>query len=190
MQPSQDWLQRFSGNELLELNPKPFEQHFLDLLSTSHQAAGKTSPTFAPFIDASAYDVAWAEPRPTTRVTFICKLADREAITAVFVTGNRKELANLEPNTVRMWDNAEYGDEESGDNYWTLVVDLEQGDLIYKYTNSGGQGTWDGASNLGYVGMQESSLLAAELSMALFVQYCSRVAPMIELCSHTTSACG
>ncbi|MAT40023.1 MAG: hypothetical protein CL946_10515 [Ectothiorhodospiraceae bacterium] len=143
--PSQDWLQRFSGNELLELNPKPFEQHFLDLLSTSHQAAGKTSPTFAPFIDASAYDVAWAEPRPTTRVTFICKLADREAITAVFVTGNRKELANLEPNTVRMWDNAEYGDEESGDNYWTLVVDLEQGDLIYKYTNSGGQGTWDGA---------------------------------------------
>jgi hypothetical protein len=142
---NQDWLQRFSGREVLKLNPKPFESHFLGLLGSAYRAGGLTPPTFAPFLSPDQWQVAWAKPEPKTRVTFICKLADREAITAVYIVGNRKELANLEPNTVRMWDNGEYGDAKYGDNYWTLVVDLPPGELIYKYSNSGGQGSWDGS---------------------------------------------
>ena len=51
----------------------------------------------------------------------------------------------MEPNTVRTWDNGENGDKNYGDNQWTLIVELDEGDLLYKYCNSGGQGTWDGA---------------------------------------------
>jgi alpha-amylase/alpha-mannosidase (GH57 family) len=142
---TQDWLQRFSDNEVLKLNPKPFESHFFSLLKGASDAAGQSAAPMKPFITAEKYKVSWTKPEQKTRVTFICKLADREAITAVYAVGNRKELANLEPNTVRMWDNAEYGDEKSGDNYWTLVIDLTPGELIYKYCNSGGQGTWDGS---------------------------------------------
>jgi len=142
---TQDWMQRFSANEVLKLNPKPFETHFIGLLKSACSAANVAAPAFAPFIAPSDYSVEWAAPQKKTRVTFICKLADREAITAVYVVGNRKDLGNLEPNTVRMWDNGEYGDEKFGDNYWTLVIDIEPGELIYKYSNSGGQGTWDGS---------------------------------------------
>ncbi len=73
------------------------------------------------------------------------KLVDREAITSVFIAGSRKELANMEPNTVRMWDNGENGDKAFGDDVWTLVVEMDEGELLYKYANSGGQGTWDGS---------------------------------------------
>jgi hypothetical protein len=44
-----------------------------------------------------------------------------------------------------MWDNGENGDLVYGDNVWTLVVDMDEGDLLYKYANSGGQGTWEGS---------------------------------------------
>jgi hypothetical protein len=106
--------------------------------------AGAASVAFAPFVPESPAP-EWEHSSKKTRVTFLVKLVDREAITAVYIAGNRKELANLEPNTVRMWDNGENGDEVFGNNLWTLVVDIEPGDLLYKYSNSGGQGTWEGS---------------------------------------------
>ena len=143
---SPHWMEAFNKNALLQMNPKPYEESFRTMLAQSHTLAGLSKPTgLASFVNPAEYKPTWTAPRKRTRVTFICRLVDREAITSVFIAGNRKELANMEPNTVRMWDNGENGDKNYGDNAWTLVVELDQGDLLYKYSNSGGQGTWDGA---------------------------------------------
>ncbi|MFZ1731586.1 MAG: hypothetical protein WBQ23_03800 [Bacteroidota bacterium] len=143
---SPHWMETFNSSSLQKMNPKPFELMFRNMLSESYVIAGMPKPTkFDAFVNAADFTPAWSAPRKRTTVTFLCKLVDREAITSVFLAGNRKELANMEPNTVRMWDNGENGDKNYGDNQWTLIIEMDAGDLLYKYTNSGGQGTWDGA---------------------------------------------
>ncbi|MBL0177300.1 MAG: hypothetical protein IPP94_18990 [Ignavibacteria bacterium] len=141
---SEHWYQIFGNSSVLGVEPKPYEREYLAMLQN---AAEKAGATYAPasFIPDKSMALAWEKPKKTTRVTFLCKLVDREAITAVSIAGNRKELGNLEPNTIRMWDNGENGDEVFGNNVWTFVVDIEEGDLLYKYANSGGQGTWEGS---------------------------------------------
>jgi alpha-amylase/alpha-mannosidase (GH57 family) len=142
---SSDWYDAFNRNSLLMLNPEPFEQSYLSLLSTAADIAGVSAVATESFVDPADFKPEWSAPRKRTQVTFLCRLVDREAITSVFIAGNRKELANLEPNTVRMWDNGEHGDKVFGDNIWTLVVEIDEGELLYKFSNSGGQGTWEGA---------------------------------------------
>jgi hypothetical protein len=147
----QDWFLRFGKQGSLLLDPKPYETAFLSSLKNIYFFAQKagisiTAPAFNSFL-ATGSSTEWMKPKAKTRVTFHCTLRDREAVTAVYVAGNRPELANAVPNTVRMWDNGEYGDAVSGDNVWTLVVDLEEGPLEYKYTNSGGKGTWEGTES-------------------------------------------
>ncbi|MDH7514632.1 MAG: hypothetical protein QHI48_01975 [Bacteroidota bacterium] len=141
---SEHWFQTFTSSSVFNVEPKPYEKLFLALLAGATAKAGVSGADLSPFLPEQSLVPVWEKPKKTTRVTFLCKLVDREAITSVFIAGNRKELANMEPNTVRMWDNGEFGDEVFGNNVWTLVVDLEEGDLLYKYTNSGGQGTWEG----------------------------------------------
>jgi alpha-amylase/alpha-mannosidase (GH57 family) len=143
---SPHWMEAFNKNAVMNLSPKPFEETYRTMLAQSYTLAGKSKPaTLTSFVNPSEYTPDWTAPRKRTRVTFICRLVDREAITSVFIAGNRKELANMEPNTIRMWDNGENGDKNFGDNAWTLIVELDEGELLYKYSNSGGQGTWDGA---------------------------------------------
>ena len=143
---SPHWFETFNTRSLQKQNPKPYELIFRDMLAESYTRAGLARPTqFDAFVNAADFTPEWTKPRKRTTVTFLCRLVDREAITSVFIAGNRKELAIMEPNTVRMWDNGENGDKNFGDNQWTLIVELDEGDLLYKYSNSGGQGTWDGA---------------------------------------------
>jgi alpha-amylase/alpha-mannosidase (GH57 family) len=144
---SPHWTQTFSGSTVLRSNPKQYEASFLNLLNNACTVGGIPAPAAVkPFVPAANVEPDWAKPnKKRTRVTFLCKLADRDAITHVYVAGNRKELSNLEPNTIGMWDNGENGDLVYGDNVWTLVVDIDEGELLYKYSNSGGQGTWEGS---------------------------------------------
>lgn len=142
---SPGWMESFNRKSLLRLNPKPFEAAFQSMLSNAARIAGVQAPAMASFVNPADFSPEWSAPRKRTEVTFLCRLVDREAITSVFVAGNRKELANLEPNTVRMWDNGENGDRTYGDNIWTVVVEIDEGDLLYKFSNSGGQGTWEGS---------------------------------------------
>jgi len=141
---SEHWFQTFTSSSVFNVEPKPYEQTYLALLDGAVRRAGGTAD-LASFVPEKTLSPVWEKPKKMVRVTFLSKLVDREAITSVYVAGNRKELANLEPNTVRMWDNGENGDVIFGDNVWTLVVDLEEGELLYKFSNSGGQGTWEGS---------------------------------------------
>ena len=143
---SENWYQVFTSGSVMQTDPKPYEQVYLNMMKDAFTKAGSAAPSsMTSFIPENTVMPVWEKPVMRTRVTFHCKLADREAITSVYVAGNRKELSNMEPNTVRMWDNGENGDEVFGNNVWTLVVDLEPGELLYKYSNSGGQGTWEGS---------------------------------------------
>jgi alpha-amylase/alpha-mannosidase (GH57 family) len=142
---SPQWFEAFNKQSLLKMNPKPFEQAFLANLSHAGRIAGGAAPSVASFVNPADFSPEWSTPRKRVQVTFLCKLVDREAITSVNIAGSRKELANLEPNTVRMWDNGENGDKQFGDNVWTLITEIDEGELLYKFSNSGGQGTWEGA---------------------------------------------
>ena len=147
---SNDWFAAFGNEFSLRSNPKPFETIFLNHLRNAYalaQRAGAsiTAPAFESFAGGAELVTDISSIKKKTRVTFHCQLKDREAITAVYVAGNRTELADSQPNTKALRDNGEYGDVVSGDNTWTLIVDIDQGPLIYKYTNSGGKGTWEGS---------------------------------------------
>lgn len=143
---SPHWMEIFNTRSVQKETPKPYEVYFREMLADGYTRAGQAKPAkFDAFVNPADFSPEWSKPRKRTQVTFLCKLVDREAITSVFVAGNRKELANMEPNTTRMWDNGENGDKNYGDNQWTLIIELDEGDLLYKYSNSGGQGTWDGA---------------------------------------------
>lgn len=145
-----DWFFKFSKESSKWINPKPYESMFFAHLRNAYTFAQKAGasvavPALNPFVTDESLISENSNAKKRTRCIFRCQLKDREAITAVYIAGDRAELANLQPNTQRLWDNGEYGDAISGDNIWTFVVDLDQGPLRYKYTNSGGKGTWEGA---------------------------------------------
>jgi len=61
------------------------------------------------------------------------------------IVGNHPSLGNFSPNTVAMHDDGTAGDEHAGDHIWTYRAMLPAGTTVrYVYTNSGGQGRWEG----------------------------------------------
>jgi alpha-amylase/alpha-mannosidase (GH57 family) len=142
---SEHWFQTFSAASVLYSDPKPYERAFHALLANALDKAGAAPTEQTSFIPENSVTPVWEKPKKLVHCTFRVKLVDREAITHVYIAGSRKDLGNLEPNTVPMWDNGENGDEVFGNNVWTIVTDIEEGDLLYKYSNSGGQGTWEGS---------------------------------------------
>ncbi len=145
-----DWFRSFSDAQALSSNPKRYEKAFMNHIAAAYRLAGKAGfrmkmPEYQTIVTKDYSTVTWTKPTKRTRVMFTCTLRDREAITAVYIVGNRPELGNKVPNKIAMHDNGEYGDRVAGDNIWTIVLDLEEGDIEYKYTNSGGEGTWEGS---------------------------------------------
>ena len=61
------------------------------------------------------------------------------------IVGNHAALGNFSPNTVLMHDDGADGDEHAGDHVWSYRAMLPAGTRVrYVYTNSGGQGRWEG----------------------------------------------
>jgi hypothetical protein len=61
------------------------------------------------------------------------------------IVGNHPALGNFSPNTIAMHDDGTSGDEHAGDHVWTYRAVLPAGTRVrYVYTNSGGQGRWEG----------------------------------------------
>ncbi len=61
------------------------------------------------------------------------------------IVGNHPAVGNFAPNTVAMHDDGKDGDEHAGDHVWTYRAILPAGTRVrYVYTNSGGQGRWEG----------------------------------------------
>ena len=65
--------------------------------------------------------------------------------TQMSIVGNHPAVGNFSPNTVVMRDDGTGGDEHAGDHVWTYRATLPAGTRVrYVYTNSGGQGRWEG----------------------------------------------
>ena len=61
------------------------------------------------------------------------------------IVGNQPAVGNFSPNTVAMHDDGKDGDEHAADHVWTYRATLAAGTRVrYVYTNSGGQGRWEG----------------------------------------------
>ena len=61
------------------------------------------------------------------------------------IVGNHPALGNFSPNTIAMHDDGTSGDEHAGDHVWTYRAMLPAGTRVrYVYTNSGGEGRWEG----------------------------------------------
>jgi hypothetical protein len=61
------------------------------------------------------------------------------------IVGSDPQLGNAVPNTAAMHDDGTGGDERAGDRVWSYQASFPVGShLRYAYTNSGGQGRWEG----------------------------------------------
>jgi lysophospholipase L1-like esterase len=85
-----------------------------------------------------------AAGRPV-EVVFRTYAADWEVPDALFLAGPHPALGEGVPNRVRMYDDGTHGDERAGDRVWSLALEFESGiRVFYVYTNSGGEGRWEG----------------------------------------------
>lgn len=64
---------------------------------------------------------------------------------AVYIVAPHPKLGDLTPNKVAMRDDGTRGDQRVGDSVWSYAASLPPGSrLPYVYTNSGGEGKWEG----------------------------------------------
>jgi hypothetical protein len=64
---------------------------------------------------------------------------------ALSIVGPHAQLGDLVPNRVLMHDDGKDGDERAGDGVWSNAASFPAGtDVTYVYTNSGGEGRWEG----------------------------------------------
>lgn len=65
--------------------------------------------------------------------------------TAFYIVAAHAALGDLVPNRVAMHDDGTNGDQRAGDGVWSHAARMRPGTrLTYVYTNSGGQGRWEG----------------------------------------------
>jgi len=80
----------------------------------------------------------------TIPVLFTCDATAERVADAIYIVGNRPELADWTPNKVRMFDDGTNGDEKAGDGIWSATFEFPAGMRVeYKYTNSGAVGVWN-----------------------------------------------
>ena len=78
-------------------------------------------------------------------VIFRVYLGERHVPQAISIVGTHPKLGNLVPNKVAMYDDGTHGDQMAGDAVWTYSATFAPGTkLFYVYTNSGGEGKWQG----------------------------------------------
>jgi hypothetical protein len=63
----------------------------------------------------------------------------------VYIVGSHKQLGDLVPNKIRMYDDATHGDQRAGDQVWSYSAKFGSGTrLFYVYTNGAREGEWEG----------------------------------------------
>ena len=94
---------------------------------------------------ASAAAPAGSGPPVATPVIFRVYQGAYPVPAQMSIVGNHSAVGSFSPNTVVMRDDGMGGDEHAGDHVWTYRATLPAGTRVrYVYTNSGGQGRWEG----------------------------------------------
>lgn len=78
-------------------------------------------------------------------LVFRVYLGDRPLPRGVFIAGTHPKLGDAEPNRVALYDDGTHGDQKANDGVWSVAATFRPGtELHYVYTNSGGEGRWEG----------------------------------------------
>lgn len=81
----------------------------------------------------------------TVEVVFRVRMGKYPVAGAVSISGTDRELGDLMPNAIKMYDDGTHGDQQAADGVWSLAARLRPGSSIfYVYTNSGRRGEWEG----------------------------------------------
>jgi len=150
-----DWFWWYGTDQTAPAGDKPFDLAYITLLNNVYafaQKGGGKMPKrkFDPIIRteanlARAARGTMAQSRDDlVKVVFQCDANDIYVRKNLSIVGNHESLGNWIPNKVKMYDDGSHGDVQPSDNVWTLeVFVLPMTEIEYKFTNSGGLGTWD-----------------------------------------------
>ncbi|MEE9187667.1 MAG: CBM20 domain-containing protein, partial [Bacteroidota bacterium] len=76
-------------------------------------------------------------------VRFTVDARQQQVPESIYIVGNRPELEEWNPNSVRMYDDGTHGDETPRDGIWSIEIQFPVGtEVLYKFTNSGKPGNW------------------------------------------------
>jgi alpha-amylase/alpha-mannosidase (GH57 family) len=149
-----DWFWWFGNDQTAPGGDRPFDMAYRVHLENVYAFAAKAgsrikAPTFAPIVsegsgsDSGGQGVMAQSRGETVQVVFVCEVKEIHVPAAIYIAGSVPQLGNWMPNTVRMHDDGQFGDEKANDGRWTFMTKLPAGvDVEYKYTNSGAPGTW------------------------------------------------
>jgi alpha-amylase/alpha-mannosidase (GH57 family) len=151
-----DWFWWY-GTDQTDAAERQFDNAFrihLENVYSFGSRAGMRSPGFPPIMEettrrsssaSSSAGGVMAEGGTKTMVTFSVDVRGRTVPVGIYIAGNTRALGAWTPNSVRMYDDGTHGDQTAGDGIWSLTVEAKSGaDLLYKYSNSGAEGTWEG----------------------------------------------
>jgi lysophospholipase L1-like esterase len=117
----------------------------LRLIAEARALIERTEETQFHLTAASSATATPAAPPAATAVVFRVDQGRAPVPWQLSIVGNHPALGNFSPNTIAMHDDGTSGDEHAGDHVWTYRAVLPAGTRVrYVYTNSGGQGRWEG----------------------------------------------
>ncbi|MEX2117826.1 MAG: carbohydrate-binding module family 20 domain-containing protein [Bacteroidota bacterium] len=150
-----DWFWWYGTDQTAPAGDKPFDLAFIthigNVYSFAKKAGGKMPDrVIEPIIKGAptlSKTSGWAMAQSsgdTVRVIIRCDAREIYVRKAIFIAGNTPQLGNWIPNKVRMYDDRTEGDTRAGDNIWTISLQVPSKTVLeYKFTNSGGLGSWD-----------------------------------------------
>ncbi|HXG00277.1 MAG TPA: carbohydrate-binding module family 20 domain-containing protein [Bacteroidota bacterium] len=152
-----DWFWWYGSDQSAPAGDGPFDEAFRTHLRNVYEFARKAGATmpvrsFAPILlsasggGPSAAEGGGVMARGGLEMQDVLFTVDASGISvpdAVYIVGNRKELGEWIPNSIRMYDDGSHGDVKASDGIWSLRLRLPVGtEVQYKYTNSGRRGEW------------------------------------------------
>lgn len=154
-----DWFWWYGNDQNAPGGDQPFDQAFLFHLRNVYEfakQAGATLPArdLKPVLDAAPVPAAATSPAGgamaagggsggNVDLVIVCDMAGKPVAKAVYIVGDKPEIANWTPNKVAMYDDGTHGDEKAGDGQWTITLRYPEGTAMkYKFTNSGAEGAW------------------------------------------------
>jgi hypothetical protein len=140
-----DWFWWYGGDQGAPGGDEPFDKAYITHLKNVQEFAEKygveiEKHPFEPIMLPPAERIGKGEE---VEVVFECDRGAKDVPDALYIVGDKDELANWTPNKVKMYDDGTHGDRTAEDGIWSLSLRFPAGTLIeYKYTNSGEEGVW------------------------------------------------
>lgn len=145
-----DWFWWYGADQGAPGGDEPFDDafrsHILGVYEFAKKAGAEVEvPNFPSILigTPSTGGGTMAQSGNMVSVLFTCDATGVDVPDAIYIVGDKPELASWTPNKVKMHDDGTDGDEKSGDGIWSIEIKFPENTSVqYKYTNSGKIGVW------------------------------------------------